>query len=131
MNTITKLPQPARLILAVLLNLAYMLTVQADTLRDPTQPPASLNSESGTEQVMTSGPVLQSVMIGSQIRAAIINGEKIQLGKKYQQATLIKLNEHEAVLRNPDMSTQTLVINYAIEKKVLSPVVTSSTKKTK
>ena len=53
------------------------------------------------------------------------------LGKKYQQATLIKLDEHKAVLRNPDMTTQTLVMDFAIEKKIVSPVVASTTSKNK
>lgn len=110
----------------------FMYTVQAEGLKDPTQPPASLgvDNTSPTSQV-PSGLVLQSVMIGAQYRAAIINGQKVLLGKKYEQATLIKLNEHEAVLRNQDGSLQTLTMGYAIEKKVLSPTVALPAKKRK
>lgn len=96
-----------------------MQATQADTLRDPTQPPAALY---GNADSVAAAPMLQSVMMGPQYRAAIINGQKVLLGQKYEQATLIRLNEHEAVLRNPDMSTQTLVIDYAIEKKIVSSV---------
>jgi len=106
-----------------LATLLFAVMVQADALKDPTQPPASLYSNtnsSGSETLAL--PILQSVMIGPHYRAAIINGKKILLGKKYEQATLIKLNEHEAVLRNPDMTTQTLVMDYAIEKKIVSPI---------
>jgi MSHA biogenesis protein MshK len=113
------------LLLTILFGMAIILamhTTQADTLRDPTQPPAALysNADSGGPEVATA-PVLQSVMIGPQYRAAIINGQKVLLGQKYEQATLIRLNEHEAVLRNPDMTTQTLVIDYAMVKKIVSP----------
>jgi MSHA biogenesis protein MshK len=118
-------------LIVALLGIANILTAQAETLKDPTQPPASLYSELSGNEVMVSGPILQSIMIGPQTRVAIISGEKVHLGKKYQQATLIKLDEHKAVLRNPDMSTQTLVMDFAIEKKIVSPVVASSTTKNK
>jgi MSHA biogenesis protein MshK len=106
-------------------------TAQADSLKDPTQPPASIYSNTDTVGGVdaSSAPVLQSVMIGPHYRAAIINGKKVLLGRKYEQATLIKLNEHEAVLRNPDMTTQTLVMDYAIEKKIVSPVTTKKVKR--
>jgi MSHA biogenesis protein MshK len=125
------LPISQKILLVTLLCMANILTAQAETLKDPTQPPASLNSELSENEAITSGPVLQSVLIGAEYRAAIINGEKIMLGKKYQQATLIKLDENKAVLRNPDMSTQTLVMDFAIEKKIVSPVVASITTKNK
>jgi MSHA biogenesis protein MshK len=59
-------------------------------------------------------------MIGAQYRAAIINGQKIVLGKKYEQATLIKVTENEAVLRSPDGTTQTLSMG-KVDKKMSAP----------
>ncbi|MEQ1597767.1 MAG: hypothetical protein ABL880_00220 [Methylotenera sp.] len=120
-----------KLLLVALLSIANILTAQAESLKDPTQPPASLYSETVVNNEAVAGPVLQSVLIGAQYRAAIINGQKVMLGKKYQQATLIELHENKAVLRNPDMSTQTLVMDFAIEKKIVSPVVASTTTKNK
>jgi MSHA biogenesis protein MshK len=125
------LPISQKYFLVALLGMANVLLAQAETLKDPTQPPTSLYSTAGAEQEVVPSPVLQSILIGAQYRAAIINGQKVMLGKKYQQATLIKLNEHEAVLRNPDMSTQTLVMDFAIEKKIVSPVVASPASKRK
>jgi len=103
-----------------MLMLLMMHLAQAEQLKDPTQPPASLSNDiaTGSNPVIT-GPVLQSVMIGSEYRAAIINGQKVILGSKYEQATLIRVNEHEAVLRNPDMTTQVLVMDYAGVKKTV------------
>jgi MSHA biogenesis protein MshK len=118
-------------LLVALLGMANTLTVVADTLKDPTQPPASLYSEVSASNEEVTSPVLQSVMIGPQLRAAIINGEKVVLGGKYQQATLIRLNEHTAVLRNPDMTTQTLSMDYAIEKKIIAPAAASPAAKRK
>ena len=97
--------------------------MHAETLKDPTQPPASFNDNIANEDGPT-GPVLQSVMLGSNYQAAIISGQKVLLGQKYEQATLIKLNEHEAVLRYPDKSTVTLMMDYAIEKKLVKPATT-------
>jgi MSHA biogenesis protein MshK len=117
--------------IVALLGIANISIVQAETLKDPTQPPASLSSETVANNEVVASPILQSIMIGPQTRVAIISGEKVQLGKKYQQATLIKLDEHKAVLRNPDMSTQTLVMDFAIEKKIVSPIVALATTKNK
>jgi MSHA biogenesis protein MshK len=93
----------------------------ADNLKDPTAPPISLNTTSPADDELTPVPILQSIMIGPQTHAAIINGEKVLLGQKYQAATLIKLNENEVVLRHPDMSTQTLSMDFAVKKKLVTP----------
>lgn len=99
--------------------------IQAEGLKDPTQPPASLLAETMNENGQTAGPVLQSVMLGSQYRAAIINGQKVMLGGKYENATLIRINEREAVLRNSDMTTQILSMDYAGIKKTKPAAQTS------
>lgn len=125
-----------RLLAIVLFGMLILLTMNnvqaerlAEVLKDPTQPPASFSGNATAEEgQVASGPVLQSVMIGSQYRAAIINGKKVMLGSKYEQATLIRLNEHEAILRNPDMTTQTLAMDYAGIKKAVPAI---SLKKTK
>lgn len=104
--------------------MAYLLlsnTAFAEQLKDPTQPPAALYSQAYDNQMgePLNGPVLQSIILGSNYHAAIINGQKVMLGQKYNGATLIKLNEREAVLRNPDKSLKTLTIDFAIHKKIL------------
>lgn len=127
---------PLKLLLSVSCGMFLLMMegdVHAEVLKDPTQPPASLSGELSNENGQTAGPVLQSVMIGSQYRAAIINGQKVMLGGKYANATLIKINEREAVLRNSDMSTQTLAMDYAMVKKtkpalLTKPIAPSKTK---
>ncbi len=125
-----------KLLLIVLLGMTVSLALpcaHADTLKDPTQPSASQYNDAMTDegQKAVSSSVLQSVMIGPKFRAAVINGKTVILGNKYEQTTLIKLDEHKAVLRNPDMTTQTLLMDYAIEKKVIFPVAASTATKIK
>lgn len=127
-----KLQAPMLLLALSLFSIATL--TQAEILKDPTQAPASIynNTDAANpDQPAISGPVLQSVMIGEHYHAAIINGQKVMLGKKYEQATLVKLNESEAVLRNPDGSTQTLTMNYAIEKRIIKPVTPAPVSKRK
>lgn len=102
--------------------LSLVETANAESLRDPTQVPANMvatdsNPANTAQAVQNSGPVLQSVMLGAKYRAAIINGKKIKLGEKYDQAKLVGLTENSATLRNADGTTQTLVMSYgAIQK---------------
>lgn len=122
---------PLKLMLSVSCGM-FLLTmqpnVQAETLKDPTQPPASFSSEIINGVTAASGPILQSVMLGKQFSAAIINGQKVLLGKKYEQATLISVNENQAVLRNPDRTTLILKMDYADMKKVVLPKQTTKNK---
>lgn len=125
---------PLRLLLSVSCGMFLLMIeqdVQAESLKDPTQPPASLSSEITNENAQATGPVLQSVMLGSQYRAAIINGQKVMLGGKYENATLIKINEREAVLRNSDMTMQTLAMDYAGVKKTKPAIQTKTSTKPK
>lgn len=106
------------------LGITYLLLsnhVFAEQLKDPTQPPAALYNQTYGNQAGEpfNGPMLQSIILGSNYHAAIINGQKIMLGQKYDGATLIKLNEHEAVLRNPDKSLKILTMDFGIQKKIL------------
>lgn len=94
----------------------------AEALRDPTQVPSNMvsgdNRQANTAQTeQNSGPVLQSVMLGAQYRAAIINGKKVKLGSKYEKSTLVGLTENSAILKNADGTTQTLVMSFGALQK--------------
>lgn len=90
----------------------------AENLPDPTRPPATV-AGTGTAgaPAVPSGPVLQSVLIASKRRAAIISGETVELGGKYQDAQLIRLSEGEAVLKT-GQGLQTLKLFPQVEKRV-------------
>jgi len=92
--------------------------VFADTLRDPTRPPASTESmREGPLSGTDSGPVLQSVILSQGRMMAIISGQAVKLGEKFGEARLIKISESEVVLRT-DGGSQTLKLFPDIGKRL-------------
>ncbi|MDA0225275.1 MAG: MSHA biogenesis protein MshK [Proteobacteria bacterium] len=72
----------------------------AQSLSDPTRPPGSL-------QVVKTGESqpdaqLQSILISTDRRLAVINGETVRQGGKYLGATVLRIIEVAVVLRHPD-----------------------------
>jgi MSHA biogenesis protein MshK len=78
--------------------IAAMQSLYAEELPDPTRPPALLGSAQLAAPV-TAGPVLQSVLISPQRRAAIISGQAVKAGGKYGEYFVFKITESEVVLR--------------------------------
>lgn len=73
----------------------------AEDLNDPTRPPAAIAAPvtgSATVEAQPSG--LQSVIISKTRRAAIIDGETVELGGKHGDARLIEVNEGSVVLKS-------------------------------
>lgn len=80
-------------------------SVNAADFPDPTRPPASLmdaGDEAALGQKTTVAPSagLQSTIISSTRRAAIIDGKTVELGAKHGEAQLIEVNEGNVVLQN-------------------------------
>lgn len=79
------------------------LPVSAQTLTDPTQPPpeSRLQAPGGIEApVVSSGPQLQSVLIGSRGReVAVIDGQTLRKGDKINGAVLVKIGKNQVVLQ--------------------------------
>src|SRR5579872_2615905 len=69
----------------------------AQELVDPTRPPAGYSR--GPEGEVTTGPVLQSVLISSARRIAIISGKTVKIGDKFGEAQVVSIAENEVVLR--------------------------------
>ncbi len=84
---------------ATLFALLYMWSgmTSAENLPDPTRPPAILETTGVAHERPSSG--LQSVFISVNRRAAIIDGEMVELGKKHGDAKLIAVNEGNVVLQ--------------------------------
>lgn len=74
--------------------------VCAEELSDPTRPPAAVAPAAGgaPEENQPSG--LQSIIISKTRRAAIIDGETVELGGKHGDARLIEVNEGSVVLKS-------------------------------
>ena len=73
----------------------------AEELTDPTRPPAPITAPvpaSGVEAAPAPAG-LQSIIISKNRRAAIIDGETVELGGKHGDAKLIEVNEGGVVLR--------------------------------
>ncbi len=67
-----------KLVFPVLLA-GFAASAGAQVLMDPTRPPAAL-AATGGEALVTSGPVLQSVMLSQGRKVAMISGEMVTLG---------------------------------------------------
>src|SRR3569833_4610034 len=79
-------------VIRYLLSLAAFVApwVLAETLPDPTRPPAALYASPESPSSMTqSGPVLQSVFIASGRRVAIISGQAYKVGDRLGEARVV------------------------------------------
>jgi len=75
----------------------------AQTLTDPTQPPpeSRLLPASEADVQVSRGPVLQSVLIGANGRqVAVIDGQTVRRGEKFNGATLVQVGKNQVVLQN-------------------------------
>lgn len=74
----------------------------AESLPDPTRPPASVLSPSSAASAPVDGLQLQSVLLGAgRTPAAVISGEVVLQGGLVRDARLVRVTEHSAVLRGP------------------------------
>ena len=91
----------------------------AQTLRDPTRPPAGLSpvQPSGAVQAPSAGPVLQSVILSPTRRAAIISGHLVERGAYYGDAVLAEVGQDHVVLRSA-AGSQVLKLLPGTEKRV-------------
>lgn len=86
---------------ASLLGLCALLPcATAEEFADPTRPPAAVAVPVAAGAAMDeSSSGLQSVIISKTRRAAIIDGETVELGGKHGGARLIEVNEGSVVLK--------------------------------
>lgn len=72
----------------------------AEELPDPTRIPAIIVAPVAVVGVAAAPAGLQSIIISKTRRAAIIDGETVELGGKHGDAKLIEVNEGSVVLSN-------------------------------
>jgi hypothetical protein len=87
---------------------------------DPTRPAAGFSTGDPDAAGESGGLVLQSVMISSAGRAAIINGTVVKLGQKYGDAVLTRVAENEVVLKSGD-TVHVLKLYPGVEKRDIAP----------
>ena len=92
-------------------------TAAAEVLADPTRPPASILRGSSTEAAVEAParPVLQSIIITSRNRAAIIDDERVELHGRFRDAEVAQITETEVVLRSKS-GIETLRMYPGVEK---------------
>jgi len=71
----------------------------AQTLPDPTRPPASLTQPSEVA-ADTDGPVLQSILVSPQRRVAVISGRTVQEGDTIGNARVVRITDTQVFLRS-------------------------------
>jgi len=80
----------------LLLLCAASACVSAEVLPDPTKPPAEISAPQGGG--MLSANLLRTIIISPHRRAAIIDGQTVELGAKYGNARLIEVSASGVVL---------------------------------
>lgn len=86
---------------AVLLALLLAGGAHAQPLQDPTKPPAAATLVAAGPQAATSGPQLQSILIGRAAggrHVAVIDGETVRQGESFRGAKVVRIRENEVEL---------------------------------
>lgn len=125
---LTKLLMAFRYGCALLLLCAAPAIVSAQVL-DPTKPPAEISAPAGAD--IPEGNALQTIFISSARRAAIIDGQMVELGAKHGDVRLIEVSESGVVLEG-SQGRQVLALFPSVEirKKVVLPPVKHKVKRT-
>ena len=86
----------------------------AETMADPTRPPARLSAPDGHRDA-SGRPVLQSIIITPHRRSAIIDGERVDLRGRFGDAEVVQITESDVVLRSPG-GTEILKLYPGVDK---------------
>lgn len=70
----------------------------AESLPDPTRPYGFAAPVSNTSPDVATGPILQSITVGPDRRAAIISGQAVKVGDLYRGARVTRITETEVTL---------------------------------
>jgi len=86
----------------LVLGALWTASVPAQTLPDPTRPPAAVltPAPAGTP-IVPAGPQLQSILISTRAdgrRIAVIDGQTVREGEKFKGAVLVKMTQTAVVL---------------------------------
>lgn len=101
---------------AALCLLAVTASVMAESLVDPTRPPAALNPALANASAAYTGPALQSVLVSRGRKVAIIDGKEVRVNEKFGDARVIRITETEVVLRS-GKNVQTLKLFPDMDKR--------------
>lgn len=96
---------------------------QAQALTDPTRPPSASAIPSGSPvaQDEATGTRLQSILLSSGRKVAVINGVMVPLGGMVGEARLIRITETQVVLKKGE-ETEVLKMYPGIDKRPVKRV---------
>jgi hypothetical protein len=94
--------------------LAFSAGSAAQALTDPTRPPLELLLSAAMVGAAPRAP-LQSILLSSARKGAIINGQYVALGGSYGKATLVKITATEVTLKS-DGTLEVLQLYPPMEK---------------
>jgi hypothetical protein len=110
-------PSARSLSVAALLILLGPLQVAAQAV-DPTRPPPEVLQNESPDLVEASAPPrVQSIMIGSTKKYAVIDGVAVKEGDRFQQMRVTRINAQSVTLRG-DSGPVTLQLNPSVTKTV-------------
>lgn len=94
---------------------AAMGGAQAQALTDPTRPPSTLSGSPAAPEE-AAGTQLQSILLSSGRKVAVINGTMVPLGGMVGEARVVKITETEVVLKKGE-DTEVLKMYPGIDKR--------------
>ena len=94
---------------------AAMAGAQAQALTDPTRPPSATAGAPASQQD-ASTTQLQSILLSSGRKLAVINGNMVRLGGMVGEARVVRISETEVVLKKGD-ETEVLKLFPGVDKK--------------
>jgi len=95
--------------------MSMSLAVHAESLPDPTRPPANLDG-GATATAQPSGPALQVIRTINGKRSAMISGQEVKSGSRVGDAVVMRIDEDRVLLRGPG-GIQTLKLFPEVEKR--------------
>jgi MSHA biogenesis protein MshK len=102
---------------------ALQVQAQAQALQDPTRPPAAAMASSAAPAAASSGPRLQSILVGREAggrQLAVIDGETVRLGEQFHGARVARIGDNEVELVRG--SERQVLRLYALEASGITPV---------
>jgi MSHA biogenesis protein MshK len=92
----------------------------AQTLADPTRPPAAANESSSDPSQQAGASRLQSILISSRRRVAVIDGRAVRIGERVGDALVVAIAPSEVTLQHGAVR-ETLKLHPGIDKKTVPP----------
>lgn len=109
--------------------MSMSLAVHAESLPDPTRPPANLDG-GATATAQPSGPALQVIRTINGKRSAMISGQEVKSGSQVGDARVIRIDEDRVLLRGPG-GIQTLKLFPEVEKRPVAVINAEANPRTK